>query len=91
MSSSTVKKKVKILLIAKKCNFSIYKLSYTVHIDAFKLAELTIYRNFVAMSEIIEKRVEFLLTHPNVQKVLANGTFDAVIVEVFGNDALFGE
>lgn len=59
--------------------------------DAFKLAEITLYTNFVTMSQIIEKRVEFVLTHPNVQKILANGTFDAVIVEIFGNDALFGE
>ena len=79
------------LFIDKNAIFSHYKFFYTVKIDAFKLAEITLYRNFVVMSQIIEKRVEFLLSHPNVQKILANGTFDAVIVEVFGNDALFGE
>jgi len=52
---------------------------------------MTLYRNFVVMSEIVEKRVEFLLSHPNVQNILANGIFDVVIVEIFGDEALFGE
>lgn len=41
---------------------------------------------------LVEQDVNFTLSHPNFQKLLnSNATFDAVIIEIFLADALYGE
>jgi len=59
-------------------------------VDIFGMAEMPISMNFVILPPITEKIVNFTLSHPNVRQIM-NEEFDAIFIEIFIMEALFGE
>lgn len=60
-------------------------------IDMFKLREFSGYEMVNYLTEIGEVTSNFTLNHPKVKKLLASDQkFDAVVVEVFWMEALYG-
>ena len=57
--------------------------------NAFDLAELPIIMNFMLLPQITGNIANFTLSKPQVQALMSK-KFDAVIVEVFGFEVLFG-
>ena len=59
--------------------------------NIFDFEKMHVFLNFVILPDILEETVNFTMLHPNVQKLLhSDKKFDAVIVEMFHTEALFG-
>ena len=57
--------------------------------NPFDLANISPLINFVVLPEMLEKILDFTLSHPNFQSLL-NENFDVVIVESFHSEVLMG-
>jgi hypothetical protein len=60
-----------------------------VAFDSFSLADIPIITNFLVIPQIAERAVNFALSHENIAPIMKE-KFDAVIVEIFMTEALYG-
>ena len=65
---------------------------FTEPSNVFSLADISIVTNFVVIPQITEKAINYTLSHEKVARLLKEKRkFDAVIVEIFMTETLYGE